>query len=235
MILNNKIGDQREVKRILDNENQAAIQGIFPTPIYINRFRRDLTEEESNFINSCLIRNNASNKISTDFYVLDNPKLINLKNTLEWHLNFFYKSTWSPNLPSKIYITQSWLNFTRKGEYHGSHRHPNSFLSGVFYVKTKKDQDKIIFEKSDYQTILPMTNNPNPFNLSEHHLQVSTKDIVLFPSYLFHSVPKVSYEDDVRISLAFNSFIEGNIGETETAANLKLAKCPQEDLKLFKY
>ncbi|NCX96531.1 MAG: hypothetical protein EBX41_09010 [Chitinophagia bacterium] len=235
MIKNHQIGGPDDVKKILENKNEAVIQGIFPTPIYINKLRRNLTEEEFNFMSSHLYKNNSSNKISTNFYILDNPKLINLKHILEWHLNFFYNNIWSPNLPSKIYITQSWLNFTKKNEYHGSHRHPNSFLSGVFYVKTKKNYDKIIFEKSDYQTISPMTNNPNPFNLSEHVVEVAANDIVLFPSFLFHSVPKVTYEDDVRISLAFNSFIEGNIGETLTAANLKLSKCDQKDLESFEY
>jgi len=235
MIENNQLGDAQDVQKILENKNQAAIQGIFATPIYMNRLRRDLTQEEFDFMSSCLHKNNSSNKISTNFYILDNPKLINLRRTLEYHLNFFYNSIWSPHLPSKIYITQSWLNFARKNEDHGAHRHPNSFLSGVFYVKARKNQDKIVFERSDYQTILPMTNNPNQFNIPEHIVPVGTNDIVLFPSSLIHSVPKVSYEEDVRISLAFNSFIEGNIGESLTAANLKLSRCSQEDLNSFQY
>ena len=33
-----------------------------------------------------------------------------------------------------FYITQSWVNVATKGENHHSHRHPNSMLSGVYYI-----------------------------------------------------------------------------------------------------
>ena len=58
-------------------------------------------------------------------------------------------------------VTQSWANFTQKGQYHHKHNHSNSVLSGVFYVKAdetygsrlcflKKDIDQIKLEPKDY-------------------------------------------------------------------------------------
>ena len=42
-------------------------------------------------------------------------------------------------------------------------------------------------------------------------MPVKTGDIVLFPSNLMHSVPKTEH-DHTRVSLAFNSFWEGELG-----------------------
>ena len=47
-------------------------------------------------------------------------------------------------------ITQSWINFTKKGEYHHPHAHPNSLISGVFYVEA--DKDKAESNKADIKT-----------------------------------------------------------------------------------
>jgi ectoine hydroxylase-related dioxygenase (phytanoyl-CoA dioxygenase family) len=51
----------------------------------------------------------------------------------------------------------------------------------------------------------------NYFNCNEFTVPVGTGDIVLFPSNLIHSVPQTDHEH-TRVSLAFNSFWEGELG-----------------------
>jgi hypothetical protein len=41
------------------------------------------------------------------------------------------------------YITQSWLNYTETNQYHHKHEHPNSLVSGVFYVNDMKNLIKL--------------------------------------------------------------------------------------------
>ena len=49
------------------------------------------------------------------------------------------------------YITQSWLNYTETKQFHHRHEHPNSIVSGVFYINCHEEFDKIKFFKKDYQ------------------------------------------------------------------------------------
>ena len=43
--------------------------------------------------------------------------------------------------------------------------------------------------------------------------------LVIFPSSLMHSVPPVK-KDQVRVSLAFNTFIKGELGKDEQLAKV---------------
>ena len=42
-------------------------------------------------------------------------------------------------------FTESWFNTNNKGDFNVSHVHPNSFLSGVFYLKTYEDAGDLVF------------------------------------------------------------------------------------------
>jgi hypothetical protein len=50
-------------------------------------------------------------------------------------------------------LTQSWLNYTKPGQFHHKHAHPNSFISGVLYMKAARQRDKIYFYKDGYKQI----------------------------------------------------------------------------------
>ncbi len=57
------------------------------------------------------------------------------------------KNAYYYNNPNNItpYITQSWLNYTETNQYHHKHQHPNSLVSGVFYINCDDKFDKIKF------------------------------------------------------------------------------------------
>jgi predicted 2-oxoglutarate/Fe(II)-dependent dioxygenase YbiX len=57
------------------------------------------------------------------------------------------------------------------------------------------------------------------YNSDTWWLGVKTYDIVLFPSNLTHSVDSVT-SDETRISLAFNSFIKGVLGDKAELSEL---------------
>ena len=44
----------------------------------------------------------------------------------------------------EIYITISWINYTETNQYHHAHSHPNSVISGVYYIETD-ESDTITF------------------------------------------------------------------------------------------
>ena len=124
-----------------------------------------------------------------------------------------------PKNPVKIAVTQSWLNYTREGQYHHSHEHPNSFISGVFYFDADYETDKIYFQKSGYQQIKLPTENFQWYNSDSWFFQIKTGDIIVFPSSLNHKVDTKKGENR-RVSLAFNTFPVGYVGEEETLTAL---------------
>lgn len=192
---------------------KAEITAIFPTPIYITKFR-NFTKEEINFVNKIKknVSKNTGNIVSTDNYVLNNKIFNKIKKELLNYVNDYFNSIIIPSNEIKPYITQSWLNYTDEGQFHHSHEHPNSIVSGVLYINADKNNDQIKFYKRHYPEIKINSNQYNLFNSTSWNFKVETGDLILFPSGLTHNVDS-KVGNNTRISLAFNTFIKGKIGD----------------------
>ena len=189
---------------------------IFPTVITMSKMERHFTQQEIDFMLSYKdkVRENESN--TEDIYVLENEVLSDIKKVCEDALKDYLLQIYDPINPNDINlnITHSWLNFTKKGQFHHKHTHHNSFLCGCLYINARKGKDTIIFTKMDSgENWQIQTNNENGYNSNQFVVTVGTGDLIIFPSTLTHSVPLI--EEDGRLSLAFNSFFSGNIGFIE--------------------
>jgi len=207
----------------MKKENSFNIIGLFPTPVYTTKLNRDLTNKETNFIEKCKLNTikNEGNITSKDSYVLDSKIFLNLKKDLNKIIEDYFNKVISPLNNVKPYITQSWLNYTEKTQYHHTHEHPNSLVSGVFYINANKDNDRIKFFKKEYQQIKFEIKEYNIYNSLSWWLPVETSQVILFPSSLTHSV-EVKQGTNTRISLAFNVFIKGIFGNDVSLTELKL-------------
>lgn len=188
------------------------IDGIFPTPIYITKINRKLSKIENKFIKESAsnVNNNQGNLISKDTYVLDKPPFKKLKIELLAHLKEYYKVVCKFD-KVEPYLTQSWLNFTSENQYHHQHEHPNSMISGVFYINSEVNNDSIKFWNHTYKRIRPQISEWTWLNSESWTYPVESNDLIIFPSQVTHSV-QVKKGNNLRISLAFNSFIKGEIG-----------------------
>jgi uncharacterized protein (TIGR02466 family) len=200
---------------------EATINGIFPTPIYISKLNRELTNKELSFIDKTKLEvyNNEGNTTSNDNYILTNKPFKNLKEELDLRIQDYFDKVISPANNITPYITQSWLNYTEKNQYHHKHAHPNSLVSGVFYINCHEEHDKIKFFNDRYQTIKPEVKDWNLYNSETWWFSVKTGDIILFPSSLTHMV-ETKQGDNTRISLAFNVFIKGTVGNNKDLTEL---------------
>jgi uncharacterized protein (TIGR02466 family) len=201
----------------------AEINAIFPTPIYISKINRNFSIEELNLIEKIKqdTFRNEGNETSYNNKVLEEKIFFSLKKELEEHvLNYFNKVINSSNSITP-YITQSWLNFTKKDEFHHIHDHANSMISGVLYINADINYDKIKFYKQQYQQIYPEIKEFNFFNSDVWFFPVESKQIIIFPSSLSHSV-EIKKGTNTRISLAFNVFIKGIIGNSKNLTELVL-------------
>lgn len=183
---------------------------LFPRPVGVYNINCQYSKEEIEFIDNCLnnINKNTGNVFSKDTYVLNNiPTLFKQINE---KLNFHFYEVLQYSKKTNIYVTQSWLNMSKKDEYHHVHFHPNSFLSGVFYLKTVVD-DSITFHKNEMEQITPDIEKNNDYNSSITNMPIKDNMLIIFPSSTIHGVSKIQ-SNDTRISLAFNTFLKGELG-----------------------
>jgi uncharacterized protein (TIGR02466 family) len=197
--------------------------GIFPTPIYSSKLNRPLSEEELSLINKTKldVYLNAGNTTSNDKNILENEVFKNLKDDLYLRVKDYFDKIISSSNNITPYITQSWINYTEKNEYHHKHAHSNSLVSGVFYINCHEEYDKIKFFNDNYKALLLDVENYNLYNAENWWFPVKTGDVILFPSSLTHMV-ETKQGDNTRISLAFNVFVKGNIGNEKNLTYLKL-------------
>ena len=202
---------------------EATINSIFPTPIYISKLNRVLTNKELSFINKTKldVNINEGNITSNDNYILNQKVFKDLKTDLDLRVQDYFKKVISPTDSIKPYITQSWLNYTETNQYHHKHAHPNSLVSGVFYINCEDKFDKIKFYNDTYKTIKPEIKDWNLWNSESWWFSVKTGDIILFPSSLIHMV-ETKEGTNTRISLAFNVFIKGTFGSNKNLTELIL-------------
>lgn len=200
------------------------IHGLFPTPVMFGEMGRAYTKEELAFFKqqqSKTVKNNG-NVNTADTYILDQPVMADIKKVLDEYVIEYYTNIMCVKDKVKPYITQSWINYTKPGEYHHRHAHPNSLVSGVLYLDSNKDKDKIMFYSSDaYKRIKPDIATWNLYNSESWWFPVGTGNLVMFPSELQHMVEQKEGKN-LRTSLAFNTFIRGDIGNTGELTELKL-------------
>jgi predicted 2-oxoglutarate/Fe(II)-dependent dioxygenase YbiX len=61
----------------------------------------------------------------------------------------------------------------------------------------------------------------NLYNSKSWWMEAKTGGLLLFPSSLTHMVQQVTADED-RISIAFNTFLKGNLGDNKDLTELKL-------------
>jgi len=203
---------------------KPIIQSIFPTPIYTTKMDRGFTKQELQFVdnqkNKCT--NNKGNINTKDNYILNRKEFKNIKKFLDKHCKDYLDTIICPKDNIELYITQSWLNYTEKDQYHHQHAHPNSVVSGVLYFDSDKEKDKILFSSNKgYQQIKPEIKDFNLWNSETWFFPVETGNLFIFPSSTTHQV-ETKKGTNTRISLAFNTFYKGSVGSNKDLTELIL-------------
>lgn len=192
-----------------------TLLSIFPTPVYLAKLEREFTPQEKKFVEEEAedLALNIGNMIGKRNDILDFHEMQGLRVFIEHHLNAFLDEVYAPDPPLDLYVTQSWLNYTYPGQSHHAHMHDNSFISGVLYINADRSTDSIVIHSGRPQAIRLTTSKFNEFNSETWTIPVGTGDLMLFPSKMTHHVPATPTDREVtRVSLAFNTFLRGEIG-----------------------
>lgn len=125
---------------------------------------------------------------------------------LETSIRLMLKEMELENKPIQSYDLFSWVNINPPGSYNVDHNHDpfaGNYWSGVYYVKLPKESGNITF--NDPRGIISTSNDQKYFTNGLNSMQIvgSNNLMMIFPSWVFHSVTaNLSNED--RISISFN-------------------------------
>ena len=218
--------------------NPSETISLFPTPLSIYQCPFDFTKE-LNWIKKQKSRNNSHqeesikdgnliheeklyNKQSENTFLLDDPIMKNVRKFIEEQLKKYNKEIIGSS--NELVITQSWFNKNSRGMQHHEHTHPNSIISGVWYPQIDESLPPIKFKSREQPTITGTIENYNHFNSATFMLPLRNGELILFPSNLSHSVP-INQSDKERISLSFNTWAKGSLGNIEHLTYLPLDRC----------
>jgi len=114
------------------------------------------------------------------------------------------------------YITGMWSNILKPGEFHSPHTHSNNLVSGVFYLQSNDNSPAITFLDPRPQTgiLQPQQKEYTRENSTMYYYPAKVNNMLLFPSWLQHYVPKNKSNTD-RISIAFNVMLRGQVGRPD--------------------
>jgi uncharacterized protein (TIGR02466 family) len=102
-------------------------------------------------------------------------------------------------------ITACWAMVNGKYASNAIHDHPNSILSGVYYLQTPENCGVLSF--TDPRSASRMLNPPltefNVWTLPKISYQPEVGMMLLFPSWLMHGV-ELNMSEEARISVSFN-------------------------------
>ena len=209
--------------------NIYTIHGIFPIPVYSVKRDSDLDSTEEKEIEDIIkggLRVNAENSFSNNSYIF-NTKLKKIKEFCEQHIKIYVKEIINPKQDLDFYITQSWLNVTKPGESHNVHSHTNSIISAAFYIQTDVGQTINCYDpnrriKQTNAVDIEKSRTNNIWCGEGICFEVKKNMLMLFPSWLEHGVQPNKQQTKDVISISFNTFVKGNLGQRKNLNQLIL-------------
>lgn len=124
----------------------------------------------------------------------------------------------------KLSVTRLWgMKSKYKSDFY-AHKHPFSLLSGVFYLTDSNTKtwfsEPSIWERVKFVNDIPLTRKS-----TDAVSQISSEKgkLIVFPSFLLHSVDSHMNSEEPRYTMSFNSFPSGDVGNgVSSAAGLNI-------------
>lgn len=112
---------------------------------------------------------------------------------------------------NKYKIKNMWININKPQGYNIAHTHPDSDLSGVFWINAPQNSGVLRFESPNHFTqykAIQHSNEKIKNSLNYYHdfwLEPTEGKLIIFPSDIKHFVEENQSKED-RISISFNIF-----------------------------
>ena len=131
-----------------------------------------------------------------EFINLISQNINNVLNDMNWDLS-----------KQKAKIAAMWAIINIGGASNSRHHHGNSDISAAYYVRAPKNCGEIVFYDPRPAPVYfhPLSTKPNSLNATQNSVNPVEGGLVLFPSYLDHSVnPNISNEERIVVSFNIN-------------------------------
>ena len=199
---------------------------VFPTPVQIYKYE-DSIEKELKHVEGIEWKQQVANANfkTKDSYLTKHEQLKDLTSFFKECIDDYCNTI--INSEQRLVITQLWGNRNPKGSKHHEHVHPNSIISGVFYLRQDPKLPPIQFSKSNQDSMKLDPRKYNTYNAETFLLPCTSGELILFPSNLRHSVP-VNMGEEERISLSFNTFSVDALGSEESLTHLDIRRIMNE-------
>jgi uncharacterized protein (TIGR02466 family) len=200
---------------------QVEVSNLYPIPLGKTQYSEKITKKQLNYALTCPKRDNIGNTTSIEKNVLELKEFKKLKKFCLESVNYFFQRTMRPKKTAELYITQSWINVCEPNQFHHKHHHPNSYFSGVFYLQANPNVDKIAFANPNKYFLYHIPESFTVWNSQIWEVPASTNILYIFPSLFEHEVPK-TVGGHKRISLSFNTWLRGELGDADESTYLHL-------------
>ena len=190
---------------------------FFPTPVWTLQLDdyQSINEQMYKFIKITqskdqegISKSNIKGWHSKDFNMQENEPKNFIKFILPAIEQVITDMNWEKQKQS-ININNMWAIINTGGSANLRHQHGNSTISGAYYVRAPKNSGDIVFYDPRPAPVYtyPKALNPNLLNAQVNGISPKEGALVLFPSYLDHSVNE-NLSDEERIVISFNITIQ---------------------------
>jgi len=190
---------------------------FFPTPVWtlqLDNYQL-INEEMYKFIKNTqskdekgISKSNIKGWHSKDFNMQENEPKNFIKFILPAIEQVITDMNWEKQKQS-ININNMWAIINTGGSANLRHQHGNSTISGAYYVRAPENSGDIVFYDPRPAPVYtyPKAVNPNLLNAQVNGISPKEGALVLFPSYLDHSVNE-NLSNEERIVISFNITIQ---------------------------
>ena len=197
--------------------SQENLKLLYQPKIYIQKFSFDIDEIVKQIYNydklyqkNQYTKDGHTNIYQSEHNLEKNEKFEKLSNELQDFINQRLQDDINNN---KLKISKLWFVITKKMGIIKKHSHFNSDFSGVFYLKIEESKEidgaLIIYNPMKNIEILEFSDEKNMFiktvcTEKNYTFKPTKNDLIIFNSYLEHSVNNKNTSNIDRISLPFD-------------------------------
>ncbi|GAC1348360.1 MAG: hypothetical protein NVSMB18_36300 [Acetobacteraceae bacterium] len=191
------------------------IEGLFPIPLFRSRglFAAEVVSALTAEIRDVFTQRNARSELLSHTEIVRpdaNPLYRRVAEIASEKVVEFGTLMFGERL--RWMVKEMWTNVLEPGGSQSLHAHANSFVSGIIYLTASHPSSHTVFVRNPGGSEFSFRHNTRsaqigPFNAGKYVTpEIEAGDMVLFPSYLLHEVPRNLGEQ--RITLAFNAIPE---------------------------
>ena len=195
------------------NNTTSEINLIFSTPIWTSHLDeyQNINKRMEEYIKKQMELDSKGKKASningwhSENFNLKDEEVVFFINTISIKIQKAMEDMGWDLKKNKIEIPNIWSIINKRGSSNAMHIHSNSYISAAYYVKAPEKCGDIVFYDPRQSRLIrkPKISKLNSLNGEEVNIKPTDGLLVLFPSYLYHSVNE-NLSNEERIVISFN-------------------------------